>query len=219
MADKTTIRQFRDGCIVIGVAGGSGSGKTTLCHRIVDRMGDDRVLLFQHDAYYHDLARMPVPDPARINYDHPDSLETDLCAAQLADLRRGHSVAQPVYDFSTHRRTAETRLLEPHPVILVEGILVLAEPALREHMDLKIFVDADADVCILRRMERDISERGRTLASVRDQYYHTVRPSFEQFVAPSKRHADIIIPHGGENDAAVAVIAAYIERSASPRAM
>jgi uridine kinase len=199
--------------IVIGVAGGSGSGKTTLCHRVIERMGGGQVLLFQHDAYYHDLARMPVPDPVRINYDHPDSLETSLCAAQLADLRRGNSIAQPVYDFSTHRRTAETRLLEPVPVILVEGILVLAEAALREHMDLKVFVDAEADVRILRRMERDINERGRSLASVRDQYYHTVRPSYEQFIAPSKQHADLIVPRGGENDAAVEVIVAFIEKS------
>jgi uridine kinase len=199
--------------IVIGVAGGSGSGKTTLCHRVIERMGGGQVLLFQHDAYYHDLARMPVPDPVRINYDHPDSLETSLCAAQLADLRRGNSIAQPVYDFSTHRRTAETRLLEPVPVILVEGILVLAEAALREYMDLKVFVDAEADVRILRRMERDINERGRSLASVRDQYYHTVRPSYEQFIAPSKQHADLIVPRGGENDAAVEVIVAFIEKS------
>ncbi|MFZ1730160.1 MAG: uridine kinase [Bacteroidota bacterium] len=196
--------------IVIGVAGGSGSGKTTLCRRVIERMGEGQVLLFQHDAYYHDLSCMPVPDPTRINYDHPDSLETSLCAAQLAELRRGRSVAQPVYDFSTHRRTAETRLLEPVPVILVEGILVLAEPSLREYMDLKVFVDAEADVRILRRMERDISERGRSLASVRDQYYHTVRPSFEQFIAPSKQHADLIIPHGGENDAAVEVIVSFL---------
>lgn len=205
------------GSIVIGVAGGSGSGKTTLCRRVITRLGEDQVLLFQHDAYYHDLARMPVPDPSRINYDHPDSLETSLCAEQLAALRQGQSVEQPVYDFSTHRRTAETRLLEPLPVILVEGILVLAEATLREHMDLKVFVDAEADVRILRRMERDISERGRTLASVRDQYYHTVRPSYEQFIAPSKQHADLIVPHGGENDAAVEVIVAFIEKAVSAK--
>ncbi|MBN1448125.1 MAG: uridine kinase [Bacteroidetes bacterium] len=197
--------------IVIGIAGGSGSGKTTLCRRVIERLGEERVLLFQHDAYYFDLSRMPVPDPARINYDHPSSLETELCATHLRDLRQGKTVTQPVYDFSTHRRTPETRLLEPRPVILVEGILVLAEAALREHMDLKVFVDADADVRILRRMERDIVERGRSLASVRDQYYGTVRPSYEQFVAPSRQHADIIIPHGGENTPAVDVLVAFID--------
>jgi uridine kinase len=206
----------RGGSLVLGVAGGSGSGKTTLCHRIIERLGPDRVLLFQHDAYYHDLARMPVPDPARINYDHPESLETPLCAAQLVELRAGRAVEQPVYDFSTHRRGSGTRSLAPRPVILVEGILVLAEAALREQMDLKIFVDADADVRILRRMERDITERGRTIASVCDQYYHTVRPSYEQFVAPSRRHADIIVPHGGENEAAVEVIVAFAERTIIP---
>ncbi|MBR9978923.1 MAG: uridine kinase [Bacteroidetes bacterium] len=201
--------------IVIGIAGGSGSGKTTFCRNLSTRLGEGNVLLFQHDAYYHDLACMPEPDPARINYDHPDSLETVFCAGQLSSLRMGRSVAQPVYDFSTHQRTTQTRLLEPRPVILVEGILVLAEAALREHMDLKVFVDADADVRILRRMERDICERGRTLASVRDQYYHTVRPGYEQFVAPSRQHADLIVPDGGENHIAVEVIAAYVAGAVS----
>ena len=196
--------------IVIGIAGGSGSGKTTLCRRVISVLGKTAAVLFQHDAYYHDLDAMPVPDPARINYDHPSSLETRLCAEQLDALRRGRRIAQPVYDFATHRRTAETRLMEPHPVILVEGILVLAEAALREYMDLKVFVDAAADIRILRRMERDINYRGRSLSSVREQYYETVRPSYEQFVAPSKEHADIIVPRGGQNQAAVDVIVAYI---------
>jgi uridine kinase len=196
--------------IVIGIAGGSGSGKTTLCRRIITELGNDLAILFQHDAYYHDLDDMPVSDPARINYDHPSSLETRLCGEQLSELRRGGRIAQPVYDFSTHRRTAETRLLEARPVILVEGILVLAEAALREHMDLAVFVDADADIRIIRRMERDVHRRGRTLASVRDQYYDTVRPSYDQFVAPSRQYADLVVPHGGQNMAAVAVIAAWV---------
>ncbi|MDT8323843.1 MAG: uridine kinase [Bacteroidota bacterium] len=203
--------------IVIGIAGGSGSGKTTLCRRIIDALGSDRAMLFQHDAYYHDLERMPVPDPARINYDHPSSLETALCAEQLRALRNGQQVAQPVYDFSTHRRTVETRPLVPKPVILVEGILVLAEAALREHMDLKVFVDAEADIRILRRMQRDIDQRGRSLHSVREQYYTTVRPSYEQFVAPSKQHADLIVPRGGENQAAVDVIVSYIRARLAAR--
>ncbi len=194
----------------IGIAGGSGSGKTTLCHNIVAELGPDVVLLFQHDAYYHDLTDMPIPDPARINYDHPDSLETSLCAEHLRVLRGGGSIEQPVYDFSTHRRTAERRKLEARPVILVEGILVLAEAQLREAMDLRVFVDADADVRILRRVERDICERGRSIASVRDQYYNTVRPSYEQFIAPSKMHADLVVPRGGENPLAVESIVAFI---------
>jgi uridine kinase len=194
----------------IGIAGGSGSGKTTLCHNIVAELGPDVVLLFQHDAYYHDLTDMPIPDPARINYDHPDSLQTSLCAEHLRVLRGGGSVEQPVYDFSTHRRTAECRVLEARPVILVEGILVLAEAQLREAMDLRVFVDADADVRILRRVERDICERGRSIASVRDQYYNSVRPSYEQFIAPSKVHADLVVPRGGDNPLAVESIVAFI---------
>lgn len=194
----------------IGIAGGSGSGKTTLCHNIVAELGPDVVLLFQHDAYYHDLTDMPIPDPARINYDHPDSLETSLCAEHLRVLRGGGSIEQPVYDFSTHRRTAERRKLKARPVILVEGILVLAEAQLREAMDLRVFVDADADVRILRRVERDICERGRSIASVRDQYYNSVRPSYEQFIAPSKMHADLVVPRGGENPLAVESIVAFI---------
>ena len=196
--------------IVIGIAGGSGSGKTTLCRKVIEAAGEHTVLLFQHDAYYHDLSRMPVPDPARINYDHPASLETALCAEQLARLRGGESVLQPVYDFSTHRRMLELRKLEARPVILVEGILALAEASLRELMDLRVFVDADADIRILRRMERDIVERGRSLESVRDQYYGTVRPGYEQFVAPSKVWADIIVPRGGENSVAVEAILGFI---------
>ena len=196
--------------IVIGVAGGSGSGKTTLCRKIIRELGEDVAMLFQHDAYYFDLAAMPVDDPARINYDHPSSLETVLCASQLAELKRGGRVAQPVYDFATHRRTVETRNLAPRPVILVEGILVLAEASLREHMDLKVFVDAEADVRILRRMERDMRDRGRSLDSVRDQYYRTVGPSYEEFVAPSRTHADLVVPRGGHNPAAVDVIVSYV---------
>lgn len=202
--------QYHTRSLVIGIAGASGSGKTTLCRRLIERLGEARVLLFQHDAYYHDLARMPVPDPARIDYDHPDSLETELCASHLSALRDGTAVEQPIYDFSTHRRKTEVRILEPRPVILVEGILVLAEAALRARMDLKVYVDADADVCILRRVERDMVERGRSFTSVRDQYFGTVRPGFERFVAPSRRYADIIVPHGGENPRAVEVVAAWV---------
>jgi uridine kinase len=195
---------------VIGIAGGSGSGKTTLARHIIGMLGEENVTLFQHDAYYFDLSDMPVPDPARINYDHPDSLDTSLCAVQLAALRRGDEIEQPAYDFSTHRRMPTSRRLSPKPVILVEGILVLAEVLLRDQMDLRVFVDADADIRILRRAERDVNERGRTLASVREQYCATVRPGYEQFVAPSRQYADIVIPRGGENPPAVEAIVAYI---------
>jgi uridine kinase len=195
---------------VIGIAGGSGSGKTTFARHIIGMLGEEKVTLFQHDAYYHDFADMPESDRAGINYDHPDSLDTSLCALQLAALRRGEDVDQPAYDFSTHRRMKASRRLSSTPVILVEGILVLAEAALRDQMDLRIFVDADADIRILRRAERDVNERGRTLASVREQYCATVRPGYEQFVAPSRQYADIVIPRGGENPQAVEAVAAFV---------
>jgi uridine kinase len=168
------------------------------------------VLLFQHDAYYFDLSFMPDPNPANINYDHPDSLETSLCVSHLQCLKHGEEVRQPIYDFSTHRRLDETKVLEPLPIILVEGILVLAEPLLRSEMDMRIYVDAEPDIRLLRRMERDITNRGRTVQSVRDQYYATVRPMFEQFVAPSKQHADIIVPHGGENAIATELLVGFL---------
>ena len=197
--------------VTIGIAGGSGSGKTTLAQRIMDGLGESTVLLFQHDAYYFDLGRMPDPDPARINYDHPESLETELCVAHLRALKRGEQIRQPVYDFSTHRRLSETRRLEPRPVILVEGILVLAEETLRAEMDLRVYVDADADICLLRRMERDITVRGRSVQSVRDQYYSSVRPMFDRFVAPSRQFADVIVPRGGKNAVAQSLIVGYLK--------
>lgn len=197
--------------IIVGIAGGSGSGKTTLAGKIIAGLGSDIVLLFQHDAYYHDLDRMPDPDPARINYDHPLSLETELCVEQLRTLKAGGSVHQPIYDFSTHRRRTERRRLESRPVIIVEGILVLADELLRAEMDLHIYVDAEADVRLLRRIERDSSIRGRSVESVRDQYCSTVRPMFEQFVLPSRQFADIVVPRGGENETAQAVIVGYLK--------
>jgi len=192
--------------IIIGIAGGSGSGKTTLANRIIEKLTSDIVLLVQHDAYYYDLSVMPDPNPANINYDHPNSLETTLCVDHLHKLKHGERVQQPLYDFSTHKRRRESRPLEPKPIILVEGILVLVEESLRAELDLKVFVDAEPDIRLLRRMERDITVRGRTVQSVRDQYYSTVRPMYEKFIAPSKQYADIIIPHGGENTVAQDVL-------------
>ncbi len=197
--------------IIIGIAGGSGSGKTTLAVNIIRHFPTGTVLLFQHDAYYYDLSFMPDPNPANINYDHPDSLETALCVRHLQSLKNGEEVLQPIYDFSTHRRLTETKVLEPLPIIIVEGILVLAEPTLREEMDIRVYVDAEPDIRLLRRMERDIMTRGRSVTSVRDQYYATVRPMFEQFVAPSKKHADIIVPHGGENQIATEIIVGFLD--------
>jgi uridine kinase len=185
-----------DGPLVIGLAGGSGSGKTTIAQSIVEAVGPGDVVLIQHDAYYRDQTHLPLEERAKVNYDHPDSLETDLLVEHLRVLLAGRAIERPVYDFTVHNRAAETVEVEPHPVILVEGILVLTEPDLRDLMDLKIYVDTDADLRIARRWERDIKERGRTFDSVRDQYLHTVRPMHLQFVEPSKRYADIVIPEG-----------------------
>ena len=182
--------------MIIGVAGGSGSGKTTITHAVVDAVGTDVVSLIQHDAYYRDLAHLDIEERRRINYDHPDSLETELLIHHLQELRAGRDIAIPVYDFSVHTRTAETIPVVAEAVIMVEGILVLAEPELRKLMDLRIYIDTDADLRFIRRLTRDISERGRTVESVTEQYLGTVRPMHLQFVEPSKRYADIIVPDG-----------------------
>lgn len=184
------------GPLIIGIAGGSGSGKTTIAESIVDAIGPEDVTLIQHDAYYRDQTHVAVEERSKVNYDHPNSLETDLLVAHLEQLVAGQAVERPVYDFTVHNRSTETVKVEPHPAIVVEGILVLNEPALRDLMDLKVYVDTDADLRIARRWERDIKERGRTFDSVRDQYLQTVRPMHMQFVEPSKRYADIVIPEG-----------------------
>jgi len=184
------------GPLIIGLAGGSGSGKTTIARSIVEAVGRDDVVLLQHDAYYRDQSHLPLEERAKVNYDHPDSLETDLLVRHLEDLLAGKAVERPVYDFTVHNRSAESVRVEPKPAIIVEGILVLYEPELRRLMDLKIYVDTDPDLRVLRRLERDINERGRSFGSVYDQYLATVRPMQMQFVEPSKRYSDIVIPEG-----------------------
>jgi uridine kinase len=184
------------GPLILGIAGGSGSGKTTIAESIVAEIGADRVELIQHDSYYRDLTRLPLEQRSRVNYDHPDSLETDLLVKHLETLLAGNQIDRPVYDFSVHNRAPDTVLVEPKPVVIVEGILVLYESALRDLMDLKVYVDTDADIRIVRRLRRDIEERGRTFDSVSRQYLETVRPMHLQFVEPSKRYADIVIPEG-----------------------
>ncbi len=198
------------GPVIIGVAGGTGSGKTTVARRILERVGAEHVAYIPHDAYYRDLSHLPPALRSQVNFDHPDSLETELLIEHLKQLKAGKPVEIPVYDFTTHTRTAETRRVGPAPVILVEGILVFAEPALRELFDVKLYVDTDADIRIIRRLQRDVQERGRTLDSVIQQYLTTVRPMHLEFVEPSKRYADVIIPEGGFNEVAVEMVAARI---------
>jgi uridine kinase len=183
--------------VVVGVAGGTGSGKTTVAAEILRRAGTDHISLIQHDAYYKDLSDLPVAQRAMQNFDHPDALDNDLLIAHLQELKAGRPIEVPVYDFTTHARTTQTLRVEPHPVILVEGILIFADEALRQLMDVRIYVDTDADIRFIRRLQRDIAERGRTMESVIHQYLATVRPMHQEFVEPSKRHANVIIPEGG----------------------
>jgi len=196
--------------IILGIAGGTGSGKTTVANVILDRVGAGRIVLLAHDAYYRDLRDLPRAQRDIINFDHPDSLETELLVHHLQALRKGEPVEVPIYDFTTHARTNLTRHVEPQLVILVEGILVFAERGLRELFDVKIFVDTDPDVRFIRRLQRDIEERGRTVASVIQQYQMTVRPMHLEFVEPSKRYADVIIPEGGLNTVAMDMVVARI---------
>ena len=189
--------------VIIGVAGGTGSGKTTVVREIVVSLGADQVTLIEHDSYYKDHADLSFEERAALNFDHPDSLETELLVEHLARLRSRKAVEIPIYDFAEHRRKEETKRLQPSKAIIVEGILVLADRGLREQMDIKVFVDTDADIRFIRRMQRDLNERGRTMESVVNQYLTTVKASHEDFVEPSKRHADIIIPEGGHNAVAV----------------
>jgi len=200
-----------DSPLVIGIAGGSGSGKTTVAQEILQRVGPSRIAFLQHDSYYKDLSGLPPTQRAEVNFDHPESLETGLLAKHIASLLDNQSVEVPVYDFSTHSRTDQTFNVQPRPVILVEGILLFVEPTLREMFDVKIFVDTDADIRFIRRLERDITERGRTTQSVIKQYLTTVRPMHLEFVEPSKRYADVIIPEGGFNVAALDMVVARIQ--------
>jgi uridine kinase len=196
--------------LVIGIAGGSGSGKTTVAQEILNRVGADRIAFLQHDSYYKDLDGLPPPQRAEINFDHPNSLETDLLREHIVSLREGRAVNVPIYNFSTHRRTDQSFSVSPHRVILVEGILIFVDAELRNLFDIKIFVDTDADIRFIRRLQRDLSERGRTTESVIKQYQATVRPMHLEFVEPSKRYADVIIPEGGFNTAALDMLAARI---------
>jgi len=197
--------------LVIGIAGGSGSGKTTVAQTILQRVGPDRISFLQHDAYYKDLNGLPPVQRTEVNFDHPNSLESELLIEHICRLRDGMPVDVPIYDFSTHSRTTKTYTVQPRRVILVEGILIFADPILRGLFDVKIFVDTDPDLRFIRRLQRDISERGRTTESVIKQYLNTVRPMHLEFVESSKRYADVIIPEGGFNTPALDMVVARIE--------
>jgi uridine kinase len=197
--------------IIIGIAGGTGSGKTTVANVILNRVGKHRISYLPHDAYYRDLSKLPYTQRAAINFDHPDSIESELMIKHIQQLKKRVAVDIPVYDFSIHTRTERTIHVEAHPVIIVEGILIFAEAELRKLFDVKIFVDTDADIRFIRRLQRDIAERGRTTDMVVQQYLSTVRPMHLDFVEPSKRYADVILPEGGLNEVAMDMVIARIE--------
>ncbi|MCU0293114.1 MAG: uridine kinase [Thermoanaerobaculaceae bacterium] len=197
--------------LVIGIAGGSGSGKSTVASVILRRVGARRIAFLMHDAYYRDLSHLPLEERVKENFDHPDSLDTPLLVQHLQELRARRAVEMPVYDFKSYTRTAETQRIDPRAVIIVEGILIFAEPELRKLFDVKLFVDTDADIRFIRRLQRDIAERGRTADSVIRQYLGTVRPMHLEFVEPSKRYADVIIPEGGLNAVAMDMVVARVE--------
>ncbi|MCC6799393.1 MAG: uridine kinase [Anaerolineae bacterium] len=203
-------RSQRPTPVTIGVAGGTGSGKTTVSKAILDRVGTEHIAYLEHDSYYKDLDDIPHAPGERINMDHPDVLETPLLIEHLRRLKQWEAVAVPVYDYTTYRRTGDTRIVEPQPIILVEGILVFAEPELRKLFDVRIFVDTDPDIRFIRRLQRDVAERERTVRSVIEQYLGSVRPMHLEFVEPSKRYADVIIPEGGQNLVAIEMVAARI---------
>lgn len=198
--------------IIIGVAGGTASGKTTVSKKILEMIGPEHLAYIEHDAYYRDLSHLPLAVRRKFNFDHPDALENELLITHLQCLLDGQPVQTPVYDFTEYVRTSDHRLVESKPAILVEGILIFVDKKLRELMDIKIFVDTPADLRFIRRLKRDLAERGRSVNMVVEQYLKTVRPMHLEFVEPSKRYADVIIPRGGRNVKAIHMIAAQIQR-------
>jgi len=196
--------------ILIGIAGGTGSGKTSIAKALMKELGRDEVVMLEQDSYYHDLGHLPLAERMRVNFDHPDSVDFERMRQDLQALLSGRSVDVPIYDYNTHTRKANNRQISGHRIIILEGILVLADAAVRELMDIKIYVDTADDVRFIRRMTRDIQTRGRSFESVVDQYYKTVRPMHTQFVEPTKRFADIIIPEGGHNRVAIDILTTEI---------
>ena len=199
-------------CVVLGIAGGTGSGKTTVARAIVQQIGEEQIAYLEHDAYYRDLSHMSTEDRRRVNFDHPDAFETELLVEHVQALISGQSVEQPIYSYEDSVRTEDTRRVDPKPLVVIEGILVLENYALQSLMDIKIFVDTDDDIRLLRRVRRDTEERGRSLEGILGQYEATVRPMHLAFVSPSRRHADVIIPNGGRNHVAISMVADGLRR-------
>lgn len=196
--------------MIIGISGGTGSGKTTIANRILESVSASEVVFIQQDSYYRNLEDLPLDYRQVANFDHPDALDNDLLVNHIRKLRAGELIELPLYDFRTHTRLNETRRVEPRPIVIVEGILIFADPRLLEQMDIKVFVDTPDDIRFIRRLRRDIAERGRTVESVIEQYLATVRPMHMQFVEPSKREADVIIPEGGHNLVSIDLISGKI---------
>ena len=199
-------------CIFVGVAGGSGSGKTTVAFKLINSLSSQEAVLIQQDSYYKEIKNKSIEERAKTNFDHPDAIEFELLKEHLIALKNSKSIEKPVYNFTTHLRKEEKITIEPSQIVIVEGILILAVPEIRELLDVKIFVDTDADEMLLRRVERDINERGRTFDSVKEQYLSTVKPMYLKFCEPSKRYADIIIPRGGENKIAIDMVISKLKR-------
>ncbi len=196
----------------IGICGGSGSGKSTVTRRMVEAFGNDHIVVIEQDSYYRDQTHLPYEERIQTNYDHPDAFDTGLMVSQIRSLQQGKPIEKPLYDYTRYTRKTETVRVEPRPILILEGILLFFDRGLRDTMDLKVYVETDADVRILRRIRRDMKERGRTLDSVIDQYLETVRPSHLQFVEPSKRYADIIFPDGGYNEVGIDLLVARLQR-------
>lgn len=203
--------------MIIGICGGTGSGKTTLARRIIDTVGRENVILVEQDSYYRNLADMPLDERRQANFDHPDSIDSEMLMNHLKRLRLGQPIEMPVYDFKTHTRADETEHIDPKPVVIVEGILIFAEPRVLDLLDVRVFVDTPDDIRFIRRLQRDIKERGRTVDSVIAQYFTTVRPMHYEFVEPSKRHADIIIPEGANTEIGIEFICSKIREEINGR--
>jgi len=196
--------------MIIGICGGTGSGKTTIARKIVEAVGKENVVLVEQDSYYRNLGDMPLDERRQANFDHPDSIDSDMLVNHIRRLKQGLQVEMPLYDFKTHTRSDRIEIIEPKQVVIVEGILIFAESRVLDMLDVRVFVDTPDDIRFIRRLQRDISERGRTVDSVIAQYYRTVRPMHHEFVEPSKRHADIIIPEGGQMGVSVEFLCSLV---------